>query len=240
MALLLAKSAPAPAAQTIVLTTLEWPPYVGKALPQQGGSAAVVRAALHAVGVEVRFKFVPWPRAVQLGTYGKDYAGYFPAYFEEERSRAALISKPIGSSPLGLARQATRNLPWNSLDDLVHYRIGVVEGYVNTAEFDRRVGEGLLPADAAQTDSLNLLKLANRRIDFAVIDRHVFGYLLRTDPTLQPFAAQLAFDKALLEDKPLYVYFRRGPEGEQLRALFNQGLEKIRAEELFQRAVEGK
>lgn len=238
--ILLTSGALAHAASPVVLTTLEWPPYVSTAQPEQGGSAAVVRAAFHAVGIEVRFKFVPWPRAVQLGTFSKEYVGYFPAYFGEERSRTALISRPIGSSPLGLVHLYSNSQPWSSLDDLGHYKIGVVEGYVNTAEFDRRATEGLLQADAAPSDESNLLKLINRRIDFAVIDRHVFYFLLHNKPALVSYQSQLTFDSKLLEDKPLYVYFRRGPVGEQLRALFNQGLTKIHADGVFGRAVGNK
>lgn len=240
IAALLLAALPVKAAQTITLATLEWPPYVGEKLAQQGGSAAVVRAAFQAVGVEVKFKFVPWTRAVQLGTFSKDYAGYFPAYFGEERSRTALISESMGSSPLGLARLSSSRQPWSTLDDLGPYKIGVVEGYVNTAEFDRRAAEGLLQTDKAPSDENNLLKLLSHRVDFAVIDRHVLGYLLRTKPSLVKYRDQVSFDPTLLENKPLYVYFRRGAQGEQLRALFNQGLSRIRPDEVFQRAAEDK
>lgn len=224
--------------ETITLATLEWPPYVTEKLPQQGGEAAVVRAAFKTVGIDVRFEFMPWTRAIKLGTFSKDYAGYFPAYFGEERSRTALMSKPIGSSPLGMARRKDRAMPWKTLDDLMPYKLGVVDGYVNTAEFDRRKVEGLLQVDGAPSDESNLMKLAVSRVDLAVVDRHVFDFLLRTRPALAPHKESLVFDGPLLEDKQLYIYFRRGPDGERLRALFDLGLQKINAEQVFRQAME--
>jgi len=224
-------------AETITLATLEWPPYVADKLPQQGGEAAVVRAAFQAVGIDVRFEFMPWTRAIKLGTFSKDYAGYFPAYFGEERNRTALMSQPIGSSPLGIAHRKDRPLSWKTLDDLTPYKLGVVDGYVNTAEFDRRKVEGLLQVDGAPSDESNLMKLAVNRVDLAVVDRHVFDFLLRTRPALAPHKDNLVFDGPLLEDKPLYIYFRRGAEGERLRALFAVGLQKIDPAQVFRQAV---
>ncbi|MBI3897733.1 MAG: transporter substrate-binding domain-containing protein [Gammaproteobacteria bacterium] len=225
------------AAQTVRLVTLEWPPYVGKTLPHEGGSAAVVRAAFKEVGVDVSIEFMPWTRALKTGSYGKGYAGYFPAYRGDERSKVSLISEPIGSSPLGMARRADRSITWRNLDELGSFRLGVVSGYINTAEFDRRVSEGLLQTDIAPSDESNLKKLIVGRIDLAVIDRNVFDYLLRTQPTLTTHREELLFDGPLLEDKPLFVYFQRNADGERLRQLFHQGLTRINANKVFYSAV---
>ena len=51
-------------AETIQLTSLEWPPYTGSELPQQGASMAVVEAAFDAMGHDLEVRFLPWQRAV--------------------------------------------------------------------------------------------------------------------------------------------------------------------------------
>ncbi|MBV8656967.1 MAG: transporter substrate-binding domain-containing protein [Burkholderiales bacterium] len=220
-------------AEEVLLATLEWPPYVGAQLPISGGSTAILRAALAAEGITVKLDFLPWQRAVQLGTYDHRYAGYFPAYAGAERDAKSIRSDPIGSSPLGFAELLANPINWHTLDDLQGKRIGVVAGYVNTDDLDRRLREGLLVADAAPSDELNLVKLLARRVDTAVIDRHVFDYLLQTTPTLKNRARQLSFSHTLLDDKKLYVYCQRTPEGERLCAKLNEGLARINLEEVF-------
>src|SRR5690606_41510265 len=67
-------SSQAPAVKQIKLATLEWPPYVGKKLKQQGYVHEVVVTALERVGYEVQIQYVPWPRAlreVSLGEIGR-------------------------------------------------------------------------------------------------------------------------------------------------------------------------
>src|SRR3954466_14633444 len=49
-----------------MLTSLEWPPYSGQNLPQQGVSSAVVSAAMSGMGEHVTISFYPWNRATAL------------------------------------------------------------------------------------------------------------------------------------------------------------------------------
>jgi len=224
-------------AEEVLLATLEWPPYVGAQLPQNGGTTAVLRAALAAEGITLKLDFVPWQRAIQLGVYDHRYAGYFPAYAGAERDAKSTRSDPIGSSPLGFAELAGHGINWHSLDDLHGKRIGVVAGYVNTDELDRRLREGLLMGDTAPSDELNLAKLLARRVDMAVIDRHVYDFLLHTTPSLQASAGAFSYNSTLLDDKKLYVYCQHSPEGERLCAKLNQGLAHINIEEVFRSAL---
>ncbi|HZX27802.1 MAG TPA: hypothetical protein VFF16_12065, partial [Telluria sp.] len=94
----------------------------------------------------------------------------------------------------------------------------------------RRVRERKQPVDVAADDTHNLLKVAARRIPLAVIDQRVFDYLARHDPQVAPIAPLLRFNGRLLEDKQLFICFRRTPEGERVRKLVNEGLKKIDVE----------
>lgn len=68
-------------AETVYLTSLEWPPYSSAELPNQGASIAVAKAAFAAMGYQLEVEFYPWSRAVALATRDKKYAGYFPEYW---------------------------------------------------------------------------------------------------------------------------------------------------------------
>lgn len=214
-------------APVIRLASSEWPPYSGKALHGYGASTAVIRAALAAVGYKLQVEFFPWRRTIAAAGHDSDFVGYFPEYMSNEVARDCLLSNPIGTGPLGFAERTDAPLHWRDVDELARYTIGIVEGYVNTRELDQRVHDHKQPADVAQNDVQNLIKLAAGRVSLAVIDRRVFQYLTRNDPQVQKIASQLRFNNHLLEQKQLFVCFRNGPEGKQAHKALNEGLKKI-------------
>lgn len=219
---------PVMAGPVVHLTSLNWPPYADPQLPQQGASIAVARAAFAAVGYELVVDFYPWSRAVYLaGDEGSEYAGYFPEYFSPEIGKEFIFSEAIGSGPLGLVQNAAKPLVWESLADLADYRIGVVKDYVNTREFDALVAKQELQVSEVLTDKSNIQKTAYLRVDGAVIDRNVLDFSLKTDPELQLLAGKVSFNERILENKQLYVCFKKSrPE---VARLFNEGLQKIDA-----------
>ncbi len=134
------------------------------------------------------------------------------------------LLRPIGNGPLGFAQRADQPVTWQSLDDLKGKKIGVVTGYVNTTEFDEKVASKALSADATSSDSQNLLKLGNGRLDLAVIDQNVMTYLLESNPQLKDVAANLGFNGKILEDKSLHVCFTNSAKGKEARDEFNKAL----------------
>lgn len=222
---------PAAADERIVkLASLEWPPYTGQALPDQGALAAIARAAFAAEGYRLQIDFYPWSRALFLAQKpNSEYAGYFPEYAAESLRANYILSESLGSGPLGFAERKDAPVPWTRLDDLATTTIGVVQNYINTDEFDARSADGRLNVEAAATDAINLRKTANRRVTLAVIDQNVMAYLLTHQPELADVRDELQFNARKLEDKQLYICFRKGPEGERLARHFNAGLKKIDA-----------
>ena len=214
-------------AETVKLTSLDWPPYTNESLKERGASVAVAKAAFEAVGHQLIVEFYPWKRAVYLAKEDVSYDGYFPEYFSEELKKDFILSNPMGSGPLGFAELKSNSITWNTLADLKKYRVGVVSGYVNTTEFDSMVANGQLKVSAASDDIKNLLKLASGRSDLAVIDKNVLSFLLSSDAKLKNVAPTIQFNSHLLEDKQLYICFKKGSRGEKISKAFNEGLEKI-------------
>jgi ABC-type amino acid transport substrate-binding protein len=224
--LLLGLRASAHAAETVVLTTLEWPPYTGLNLPRDGVSAGVVSAAFAAEGVTVRYVFLPWNRAIDAARHGAA-DGFFPAYKRPANPRW-VVSQVIGTGPLYFVERKADPVSWTSLDDLRGRLIGVDSGFVNTTEIDTRLADGRLHGDVADTDFQNLEKLASRRIDLAIIDANVFRFLL-AKPEAARFAPLLRLQARPLESKDLFVEFRNDARGQRFRTLLNLGLVKINA-----------
>ncbi|QDQ28460.1 amino acid ABC transporter substrate-binding protein [Chitinimonas arctica] len=213
--------------KTIVLASLDWPPYTGAKLPDQGASVAVAKAAFKAMGYDLKVEFYPWSRAVQLGKADPGYAGYFPEYDSADVRKDFTLSDPMGTGPLGLAQRIDAPVTWNSIADLANKKVGVVQDYVNTAEFDARVAAKQQRVDVAMDDGKNLLKLGSGRSDLAVVDSNVFTYLMKTDAELKPYVGKLAMNAKVLENKKLYICFKKDAEGQRIAKIFNEGVKKI-------------
>ena len=210
------------------LTSLEWPPYSGKQLDHQGASVAVAKAAFAAMGYQLEVDFFPWSRTVSLARNNSTaYAGYFPEYYADDIAQQFIYSDEIGSGPLGFVEQSQKPVNWSTLNDLKDYRIGIVQDYVNTKEFDAMAESGQLTTEAVINDKSNLLKVINGRLDLAVIDRNVMDYLFKTDRSLRNKAARANFNTRLLANKKLYICFKKTPQGQKLAEIFNQGLARI-------------
>ncbi len=214
--------------KTVLFTSLEWPPYSGEALREQGASVAVARAAFAVMGYQLDVHFYPWARAVGLAKKrSSPYHGYFPEYYSSEIEQEFLFSDPIGSGPLGFAERAVKPIFWRNLTDLEPLKIGVVRGYVNTKVLDERIAQGRIKAEPVVADVDNLKKLAAGRLDLAVIDHYVFRYLIKHDPTLSDIAPMLALNAKPLELKKLFLCFKNTEEGKELLAIFNEGLKRV-------------
>lgn len=219
------------AEKNVRLASLQWPPYSGEELPGKGTSAAVATAAFAAMGYKLEITFFPWSRAVASARNDPAYAGYFPEYHSPSVAREFLFSEPIGVGPLGLAERTDRPISWNTLDDLAKYRVGVVQDYVNTEKFDKWVAEGKIRVEVATSDETNLKKLAGGRQDLAVVDPNVLDHLLTHLPSFAELKGKIRMNPRLLEDKKLYVCFKKTPEGEKFARILNEGLKLIEGKE---------
>ncbi len=210
---------------TLYLTSTHWPPYTSQVLPEQGACTAIVRAALNAMGHELVVDFYPWSRAIKLTNMpSSKYLGFFPAY--NDRREDYLISKSMATSPLGLVERVRFPISWVNVADLNHYNLGVVKDYFNTQSLDAMIAAGTQPVEVASSDEHNLQKVATARLDAAVIDVHVMGFLLNKT-NLSPLGSKLQLNKRLLADKSLHIAFRPSKEGQRWQAIFDQGLSKI-------------
>jgi polar amino acid transport system substrate-binding protein len=212
---------------TVNLTSLEWPPFTGEHLKDQGTNTVVVKAAFKAMGYSAEVEFVPWSRAVALARESDEFIGYFPEYLADSVAEQFIYSDPIGRSPIGFVERADAPVVWTTLKDLQGLTIGTVQDYVNTDEFDRMAATGELKVETAIDDVSNVRKVLAGRIPLAVIDRNVLEYLLATVPDLTEHRNALQFNTRQLEDKYLFACFRKGPEGEKMVKIFNEGLRKL-------------
>ncbi|ASJ96627.1 substrate-binding periplasmic protein [Shewanella marisflavi] len=218
-------------ADTLKLSSLNWPPYSGPTLPEGGACVVIARAALAAMGHDLVVDYFPWSRTVRVVSRDDSgYQGYFPEYYHP--TDKFIFSEAMGESPLGILEQSHHPITWSRLQDLNAYTLGVVRDYVNTQALDEMIAIGIQPVELVSSDEHNIRKVATGRVQGAVMDRYVYQYLIQ-QPHLSELKTRLQFNKQLLESKALYIAFRNTPEGRRWRALYNEGLARIEVEQLL-------
>ncbi|MDP3653096.1 MAG: transporter substrate-binding domain-containing protein [Rhodoferax sp.] len=209
------------------MTSLDWPPYTNEKLPAKGASSAVVSEVIKAAGGNVKIEFYAWTRTLNLVKTDPGYIAYFPEYYSKANEADFLYSDPIGTGPLVFIERKADPVKWSTYDSLKGKKIGVVKDYVNTDELDAKIASKALTGEEAPDDVKNLLKLAAGRVDLAVVDINVYNYLVKNEPLLKEAATKLQANAKILEDKKLYVCFKKSPEGEKALKAFNQALKKV-------------
>lgn len=122
-----------------------------------------------------------------------------------------------GSSPLKDA-EINYTSPKN-LHELAPYKIGVVKGYINTAEFD---AAQFLKKVESDSDEANLKKLLNKELDIIVIDKLVAQYLIQKH--MPVVAAQLE----PMDPHPLFLLFpKKNPNSRKTCDDFTKGFDMI-------------
>jgi len=163
----------------IKLVTVDYSPFYGPNLPNEGPITEIVTAAFKKVGYQVGIKYVPWARAVADAKAGKA-DGLHGAWYSKEREQwFAYSDKLPGNEIVLFRRKGTEPQAFTGYDDLQPYKIGVVRGYVNPPEFDA----ANLRTEEANSDKLNLTKLAKERVDLILIDRALAKYILASELT---------------------------------------------------------
>ncbi|MCG9756480.1 transporter substrate-binding domain-containing protein [Shewanella insulae] len=219
-------------ADTLKLSSLNWPPYSGPTLKDGGACVVVARAALAAMGHDLHVDYFPLSRTIRVVTRDDSgYHGYFPEYHHP--TDKFIFSDSMGQSPLGILEHSLHPITWSRVQDLNAYTLGVVRDYVNTQELDEMIAIGAQPVELVSSDEHNIRKVATGRVQGAVMDFYVYQYLIE-QPHLKGLKAKLQFNKQLLESKQLYVAFRNTPEGQRWRAIYNAGLARIQVEQILE------
>jgi polar amino acid transport system substrate-binding protein len=217
-------------AEPVRLASLDWPPYTGHQLEQQGETSILLRQVFAAMQLEVQTEFLPWSRAIRASeSPGALYAGYFPEYQTDNPN--FLLSDSLGISELGFVEATAKPLGLLSGAVLAKYRLGVVQDYVNLTVVDQMIARGQLTPQLAFSDRQNILKVALGRLDLAVIDRRVLIYLLEHDAEVKRMATdKVQFNASLTELKTLHLALRNEPAHQLLIEKFNHHLQKIKAD----------
>lgn len=176
------------------------PPYNFTEKGQRTGiDTQIIEAVLHHIGVTPVHRVVPWAEviaSVELNTI--DLAFQFVGTPERFEKWSMVGPHRIGQTVL-MAR-ANSTVRFQSLDDLRGLRIGTVQGFSYTPEFDKATFLTKLPSS---NNLINIRKLLAQQIDLVVGDRHTLTYYTEQDGRLR----DIKFLPKILGDVPRYIAF---------------------------------
>ncbi len=217
----------------IRLATVEWEPYYGRNLKNQGYISEITRKAFKRVGYDVEIRFMPWKRAMH-DTRNGYFDGLMGLYHTKEREKWLAYSNPIAETRIVFFGLKGRNIKYSSLTDLKPYKIGIERQFAYTEEFDNAE---YLEKEPVRNIELNFNKLIKGRIDLVAASQNVFLHMISTRHPQVREAVQI-IEPPLTVSKIYNGITRKKPNYIQIVKDFNRGLWLIKSDGAFDRILE--
>lgn len=212
-------------AEQMHFAIIEWPPYVGASLNQNGFVAEIVETAWKKRNYDISMNFLPIKRAVASTKDGL-YMAMFPyIQVDMENDNDLLLSDPFAGTAIVLYRKKSdKPLEYTKLEDLKQYTFGTVLGFSYTPEFDNAA---YIKKDQARADKLSFMKLEKGRVDIVIADKYVADNLFRNE--LAGIAGSIEQIDPPFSVRPIYVAFSKShPDSAKMVKEFNLGLREIK------------
>lgn len=203
------------AEETWKITSLDWQPYSGSELTNQGNSVQMLRELLSKEGIKLLVEFYPWKRAQKLAQ--KDgYVGFFPAWPEEVGS-GFVASPPIDWSTINVLKRTKDTITFSSIDELFkNNRVGIVKTYVYPKAINDAMAKYPKNVDKSPSEVSLVKKLSMERIKVAITDPNVMLYLANKEGI-----DNIEADKEIMK-KELVIAFRKGKDNEKRLTLLKK------------------
>jgi len=214
------------AGKRFTFITVDFPPYYGSELPNNGWVSEIVRTALELQKYEVEFKFSSWTDALEY-TGGGDYDALLGAYRTSERARNYFFSAPIGQVRTGFFKTKETNISFSELPELKKYKIGVVKGYATSKKFD--AADYLKKIPVGNLDD-GLKMLYEGKLDLMADSKSVGNYRLTEflEKDIPGISNEIEFIKPVLAMNKIYIAISKKAINAQKKLIdFNKGLRKI-------------
>jgi len=228
----------ASAEEIVTVSTLEYSPWTGKNLKDNGFVNHVITEAFQRKGYTVKYTYLPWQRAV-IETKNGGFSALSYVYFSKDREKEFYLSDPINEEKIVLFHLKSNPIKdWKTLDDLKNYKFGATRGYTYTKEFWEAAESKRLKVDVTDSDTQNFKKLLVGRIDIFPSSL-VNGYSI-----LQKEFVVSKSDLISFHPKPLFkttghlAFTRSRKKSEDLLRIFNQGLAELKKEGLYDKFMD--
>lgn len=208
-------------AKKLVLITAESPPFMSESLKEQGAGVYAMRKVFESAGYQLEVRFAPWTRAKIIASTDSKIDGLFPSAAQDMKDQF-VYSHTIYEAPWVIIQRKNHPLRWHQLQDLSGLTMGNVTGVELRSGIKELAEQKKIFVENTTTDNFNLLKLANKRVDFITMDAVVFRYQMLTEESLRPFK-----DLLRINSKPVFVVkyglaLKKTPDNEKFLKIFNK------------------
>jgi polar amino acid transport system substrate-binding protein len=162
-------------AETWRITSLDWQPYSGSNMENQGKSIAKLKDILARNGIELIVEFYPWRRA-QVLARNPEYMGYFPAW-PEEVAAGFVASPPVDWSYIGVLTRTGSDLAWENIDKLYeNHKVATIVTYTYPKEIENAMKRFPGNVISSPSETLCAKMLVGKRAEAAITDPNVMLY----------------------------------------------------------------
>ncbi|MGI0115372.1 substrate-binding periplasmic protein [Zooshikella sp. RANM57] len=208
----------------------EWPPYQTVEKNNVGGfSTKVVEEVFKRMNVKTnKIKAYPWKRAITMVKTGTADA-LFSANFTEERTKFAIYpEETLVDSPWVMWVREEDNLKYESFDNLLGKKVGLVRGYSYTKDLWEFVKKHNIYEEVTK-DEQNFKKLNSGRIDYAAAELGNGFYIIKN----------LKLNKIVplkgtpIKSSGLYIMFNNKNVSKKFVDNFSKELKKLKTESVY-------
>lgn len=220
--------------QPLEIATGEWPPYTSANLPYEGFVNHVIRSAFAQMNVSVEFVYLPWARVYESTKKG-DYAATSYWYRDPKHQPHFLLSEALTKEKVVFfRRKSQRPQHWQDLQDFNDLKIGLSRSYTYTETLWAYAEANPGRISIVNTDTQNIKMLLLGRIDLFPVQELVGWNLVHN--LFAPEQANLIETlHPPLSVKTGHLLFPKvNPDSHKWRDLFNQGVEKLKAQGLLE------
>ena len=221
------------AGQTIQLSTINWEPYTGEKLPDQGFFTEIVKEAFAKVGYKIEFLYRPWARALQEAKDGTVH-GIMDAYWKKDRVKYLEYPDVVWKVREEFIALKKNPIKYNGkLADLKGSTIGVLRGSAQAEEIEAAG----VKTEAITDQKQNVQKLLAGRIDAMIIPRSIFYYQAESlDKKFNRKNIKVLQPPYKIYD--MYVAFsKKKPNYKKITADFNKGLKLIKENGTYNKII---
>lgn len=220
-------------AEKVIFVTEDYPPYVyeenGRAT---GFDSDTIREVCKRLGIEPKFRFLPWKRALSQVKRGTAHAIYSLMRTDERSEFLYYPSEILCVDKNVIFGRKGSGIKVLCLDDLKEITLGVVVEYSYGPTFDEFKG---LTKEYCRNTEILLRKLNAKRMSVAIANEYVAKHLLKKMELKNRF--EVLFK---VSEDPMYVAFSKalGQKGKDLSEKFSQVLEQLKREGVIQKNID--
>ncbi|WP_462381738.1 substrate-binding periplasmic protein [Pseudomonas sp. Marseille-QA0892] len=210
------------------LTSGEWPPYLGSALPHRGVGSRIVEEAFAIQGIAVSWEFYPWARSLRLAELGqRDGSALWLR--TPERLAAYYVSDPVLESEYYLFYRTNAPLPERAeMEHMQGLRVAAVIGHYYGEAFRDAEADGTLDVIRVSREAQALDLLLAARVDVVPIDRIAADTIL--DRLSEEQRTAIMESPHVWRRESLHLMLsRKNPENAARIQAFNRGLAILKA-----------